>query len=987
MKIIMDFKLEEKSLKRKILIAVSIIALIVAGYFIYDKVFKSKATNTTTTAQEERDEDVKRTEEEYNDEVIIKTNIPIDEVWEFSFSNDIDEKTITSQNIKVLNEEKEEVPTSISLSENGNTIIINPPEGGYQKGGTYELNITDDVLYTNGNPVRNSYRMDFITVRDEVEKGVYNKELVHIEQEQVKSFEGNTLTLSKDVKSDLVVGDILVIPSTENPEGQALKIETVDRKLTSNVVTVRQPDFAELFEDLDIYKTYEITSEHIQLEEGIEGIEVEDFALVPTNTMIASSKNKSNEGVEYQIPSVKMDITNGFKFKLDKFQVGKGKKKVFLSGDIKFKKPKVESDVKLGLSGIKRFNIVSKTGTEHNFKVSLPAVKDGIDPIVIYEDKTKKKLKKMSEKVKLAKVNVPTSVPGVFIQGELNINLTHNFSYTPEVTVSFDFDDERGVIYDGKKIKPVKNTNHDLDVKIEGSGKVETKLGSSTKIGISALKVLGAGVEGFGGAKGTGEFFNGVGEKFNNYACYKLGYSTVVEGSLYVDILKDTVTEMKFAEMTIPPKYSDDNCVIFKDLSLDSDPINLKMGESKTLKVKGNYINISNEKVTSGALKELDNLKVSSSDKDVVTAKIKNGKITVKAGDNPPSDKATITVTYSEKYDLFNEPIKSKVEIPVNITNIPEFNPDGKWTRNIFHNTGHLNITNSASDSFDFSLEAYNGTHVGAVEGTATLDGKKAVWEESEFGCRIDFSLSNDKIEIEQTDECQNWVGAGAAFYGTYEKGDVNINTNLVKQGILTSSEDSLFKSVVGEGYELFLNAIGSYSEGTDKDGLGTRVVEGFVRGIAAQMAGIIMINSEYVYAAVIDDGTLRYYTNDPNYASLTPDTIQSWSEGLDFNSIDYIYTGKEQPINEDTETNGGNSNESSDKKITTTEAEQLVREVLGLGDSPYNFVYDHDDENGNYVIHVYELIDKGTEREHNATYGWFAVEPSTGNVLDVIFD
>lgn len=56
------------------------------------------------------------------------------------------------------------------------------------------------------------------------------------------------------------------------------------------------------------------------------------------------------------------------------------------------------------------------------------------------------------------------------------------------------------------------------------------------------------------------------------------------------------------------------------------------------------------------------------------------------------------------------------------------------------------------------------------------------------------------------------------------------------------------------------------------------------------------------------------------------------------------------------------------------------VVEILGRGYTPpYYCVLDHVDEDGNYVIHLYESVDNGDEA-HSATVDWITVNPATGD-------
>jgi hypothetical protein len=64
---------------------------------------------------------------------------------------------------------------------------------------------------------------------------------------------------------------------------------------------------------------------------------------------------------------------------------------------------------------------------------------------------------------------------------------------------------------------------------------------------------------------------------------------------------------------------------------------------------------------------------------------------------------------------------------------------------------------------------------------------------------------------------------------------------------------------------------------------------------------------------------------------------------------------------------------------ISTAEAEKLVRKQYNM---PENVIveYDHDNEQGDYVIHVYNVVVNGDEG-HTATVGWFDVNQKTKRI------
>ena len=217
-----------------------------------------------------------------------------------------------------------------------------------------------------------------------------------------------------------------------------------------------------------------------------------------------------------------------------------------------------------------------------------------------------------------------------------------------------------------------------------------------------------------------------------------------------------------------------------------------------------------------------------------------------------------------------------------------EVNWEGEWSRNLLNATGHLEITEVTESTFHFMVDVVAGANTGTMEGEADRNGKTATWSDAGSGCELNFTLLESQIKIEQNDACQYWGGAGTFFDGDYDKGKVAIETDLVEQGVLEESEDALFRNVVGDQYDLYLNNISSYSDGEDRDGLGTRVVVGFIRGIAPTNGGIIMVNEEHVYAAVTDseNGVILYHTNDPAYKQKLPDTIAEWKDGMMFEEV-----------------------------------------------------------------------------------------------------
>jgi tetratricopeptide (TPR) repeat protein len=84
----------------------------------------------------------------------------------------------------------------------------------------------------------------------------------------------------------------------------------------------------------------------------------------------------------------------------------------------------------------------------------------------------------------------------------------------------------------------------------------------------------------------------------------------------------------------------------------------------------------------------------------------------------------------------------------------------------------------------------------------------------------------------------------------------------------------------------------------------------------------------------------------------------------------------------------GNQAKQDANKALTHQEAEQLVRNHLNIQSNPNVKVeYDHDNEKGDYVIHVYEFVvdNPSTGEGHTSTWGWYGVNKNTKAIYDAM--
>lgn len=91
----------------------------------------------------------------------------------------------------------------------------------------------------------------------------------------------------------------------------------------------------------------------------------------------------------------------------------------------------------------------------------------------------------------------------------------------------------------------------------------------------------------------------------------------------------------------------------------------------------------------------------------------------------------------------------------------------------------------------------------------------------------------------------------------------------------------------------------------------------------------------------------------------------------------------KEEPV-EDEPVDG--EKKESDSSFTKADAEQLVKDYVDFETNPQLQIhYDHDDEKGDYIFQVFEVVNDSNEGGHTATWGWYGVNKEEKEVYEVM--
>ena len=927
---------------RRFLMFILVVAVLGGGgYYGYNHFYKKPSQTAAAEPKEKDDEDLQAKETKKVKEKDIENvqrDISTDKVWEYSFDYELDASTVNNSNITIKDIEGNKVPVQINLINQGKTIQISPPSGGYKKGTIYKLKVKNGgIAYADGKKVSKHFESNFITTRDEVVNATVNKNLITVDENQLEVVGENKLKINKSVKKDLEKGDIVVIPTDDNPVGEALKVKKIESNFKSFTVEVAKPSFPELFEELDIYKDYAITPENVTLEPGLEGtVTLNQVAQVEPRTQVASSLELTKKG-EFSTEDgagkgqikVGLSKSKGLEFGIKGLTLGSESNGLTLDGSLNVFQPQIHPDIKLG----ERFILTSNLHTEEMVSVTRKGfekedVAKKIGNINLKDGKllkdtkiakiVKEKPLDIDKSIKLGEIKIPIpEVPGMLIKGSIYLNFKYDAYGKQIITLTVDSDSEQGIMFEkGHNPKVISNIQPTVNVSYQGVAHADAHLGPKLAVEISMLNVAGGGIKGLLAAKASGDFSAGASVQNPLIFCANGSVGGLASASVYLDeairfnIKKsdEALLEFKIAEKEFGKKYFN-TCTTFDSLVANRTRIFVEPEKQVDIKISEKQIDLLTQKYSNKDIK-INNLKAITKDKDVLkVTKTKDG-IKVTALKLPKKETTDIVLAYKKDDELFRKDKVSTLTIPVKITSYDKVKKEleaekkkkeqeaskslnGTWSRNIRNSEGTLNISNATGETFDFTLETYFGANTSGTEGKAKISGNKATFVDPDFGCKLVFNLGKDAINIDESTECSQLGGIGASLGGKYDKGTAKKSTKSFSDlGVLTAKDDANVKKLVGNDYETLVSNMQIINtDEEDKDNMNSTIITGGVAGLYTFKEGIIQFDKKgyYYVGLIVDDSKVRFYSNNPEFKNTMTFTELYWMNRFDY-PVETIY-------------------------------------------------------------------------------------------------
>lgn len=206
----------------------------------------------------------------------------------------------------------------------------------------------------------------------------------------------------------------------------------------------------------------------------------------------------------------------------------------------------------------------------------------------------------------------------------------------------------------------------------------------------------------------------------------------------------------------------------------------------------------------------------------------------------------------------------------------------GKWERVSRTDGGTLEIKSISNNSLLFEITVFSGGHTGAIDGKAIINQNTAVYIAKPGPCKLTFHLTGSSFITINQEACDAFGGMGTTFGGKFLNASQlpeKAPATLANLHILTAQQNAAFSKLVDTSYQHFIDCTQLTSTDVKNlDNFNAKVTTSGVRGLFTIMEYIIMIDqANRIWAALINNEKVYYFTNSNNYQHSLPKTIDDW--------------------------------------------------------------------------------------------------------------
>ncbi len=437
------------------------------------------------------------------------------------------------------------------ISKSGNVITVKAPKEGYIEGKRYQVTLPDGAEFEQ-EELKDARTVIFIVKKKEVAVEVFQEGVKDIRQSNVVIESENTAVLPLDKQVE--IGDVLIVTDSISGQNRAMKVTGLSTEDDGQVVQFESPDKEEVYQDLDIYKSYTLDANDIIIydDEILRWVDDEGIFEKFFPSVKASSDREIKIELKNENDRVKISVKI-FPSKAD-FRAGI---------EIEFE---IISHTTMQIDGIMKSNMFINTTVISTIRLITENKQNLIPPGMINVEKANELLKSVgavtrieTPKGKIIGVRVPmtaTSTVNLFL--DFDIPITYEMSGGGSLALQGRLDMGIGVLCDQtcEVYSSIDGKRPPIPVELVG------KLGVKAGLGVSA------GVEFFWSIKLGAEAV--------------VGYYSEIEGLLRSpDIMADPVDIVGYFEFEFG-YFVENNTFIYRDGNLIKFEYEFKMKETKT---------------------------------------------------------------------------------------------------------------------------------------------------------------------------------------------------------------------------------------------------------------------------------------------------------------------------------------------------------------------------------------------------------------------
>lgn len=373
-----------------------------------------------------------------------------------------------------------------------NTITIGAPEGGYEKGEIYTLDLKGKGTFAE-EEYRDAKKIIFVIEKKETTEVIYKDKVIETEAGTVK-VKDDELTLEGEYKE----GDIIVADTDDNDVDEIYKLVDVETKSGKTISRYTEASSDEVYETLDVFFYDDVNLKEATIDEeafvgALDGMGVLDafideaYAVSDIDVNIEVKKaGWKGANASYEFECVLKDPTDSKKQLTITFEV---KDELLLKATKKLTMVNNSLDIASGLE----FSVAGedKAATEDSISKAIKNYKSnaGIEG------------SEGDYEVPLVPVTIPIFGP---IAVYVDMGLTAEASFSAEFNAGIDTSVEftQGVIYDIKK-KEMTKKYADIDGDVEAymmvHGKLDAFTGAYIDLGVEIPALIEVGIDAKGG--------------------------------------------------------------------------------------------------------------------------------------------------------------------------------------------------------------------------------------------------------------------------------------------------------------------------------------------------------------------------------------------------------------------------------------------------------------------------------------------------------